>query len=78
MCVFHFLYNFVRNISHSEKNSVEYFHKCTNVVIQSARNYSQISIKLELPRQIFEKYSNTKFHENPSNRSRVFHAGGQT
>jgi len=31
----------------------------------------QILIKLEFSRQIFEKYSNTKFHENPSSGSRV-------
>jgi hypothetical protein len=28
-------------------------------------------MKLEFSRQIFEKYSNIKFHENPSNRGRV-------
>jgi len=31
--------------------------------------------KLEYFRQIFEKYSNIKFHENPSNRSRVVQRG---
>ena len=29
-------------------------------------------------RQIFEKYSNTKFHENPSNGIRVVHADGRS
>jgi len=29
-------------------------------------------MKLELPRQIFEKYSNTKFQENPSSDSWLF------
>jgi len=28
-------------------------------------------MKIEIPRQIFEKYSNTKFRENSSSRSRV-------
>jgi hypothetical protein len=28
-------------------------------------------MKLEFPREIFEKYSNIKFHENPSSGSRV-------
>jgi hypothetical protein len=32
----------------------------------------QILMKLEFSRQIFEKYSNIKFHENPSMESRVF------
>jgi hypothetical protein len=38
-------------------------------------------MKLEFSRQIFEKYSNIKFHENPSGGSRVVQrgwAGGQT
>ena len=32
-------------------------------------------MKLEFFRQIFEKYSNTKFHENPFSGSRVFPYG---
>ena len=34
-------------------------------------------MKLEFPRQIFEKYSNVKFNKNPSSGSRVV-PGGQT
>jgi len=34
-------------------------------------------MKLKFSRQIFEKYSNIKFHENPSGGSRVV-SGGQT
>jgi hypothetical protein len=37
--------------------------------------YCQILKKLEFPRQIFEKYSNIKFHENPSSGSRVVPCG---
>jgi hypothetical protein len=33
------------------------------------RYYCQISIKLEFYRLVFEKYSNTKFNENPSNKN---------
>jgi len=29
-------------------------------------------MKLEFSRQIFEKFSNIKFHENPSNERRIF------
>jgi len=36
---------------------------------------SQILMKLELSRQTFEKLSNIKFHENPSNASRVVPCG---
>jgi len=32
--------------------------------MQSARYSRQILTKLEFSQQIFEKYSNTKFHEN--------------
>jgi len=35
-------------------------------------------MKLEFSPQIFEKYSNKKFHENPSTDSRDAHADGQT
>jgi len=38
-------------------------------------------MKLEFSRQFFEKYSNIKFHENPSSGSRVVSCGqmdGQT
>ena len=46
-----------------------------------ARYSCHILIKRELTRQIFEKYSNIKFHENPSSKSRVVPCGqtdGQT
>jgi hypothetical protein len=61
----------VLNISYSKKNSVRYYHKCTQVFIHIVRYSCQILIKLEFSRQIFEKYSNIKFHENPSSRRRV-------
>jgi len=35
----------------------------------------QVVMKPELSRQIFEKYSSTKFHENPSSGSRVISCG---
>jgi hypothetical protein len=37
------------------------------VSMQSNRYSRQILMKLELSGQIFKKYSNTKFQENPSN-----------
>jgi len=39
--------------------------------MKSARYSCQISVKLEFSEQVFEKYSNVKFHENPSGVSRV-------
>jgi len=35
-------------------------------------------MKLEHSRQLFEKYSNMKFHENPFSVSRLFHSDGRT
>jgi len=35
-------------------------------------------MKLEFTRQIFEKYGNIKFHENPPVGAEFFHADGQT
>jgi hypothetical protein len=35
-------------------------------------------MKLEFSRQIFEKYSNIKFHEIHPVRTELFHADGQT
>jgi len=39
--------------------------------MKSTRYSCQISVKLEFSEQVFEKYSNVKFHENPSGRNRV-------
>ena len=75
MCALIFSTNFIQNISYSKKNSLRYFHNCMYVFAQSARSYSQILIKHEFSLHTFEKFSNIKFHENPSN---FFHADGQT
>jgi len=55
---FWFSTNFVWNFSHSKKNWARHYHKCTC--------YScQILIKLQYFQQIFKKFSNIEFHENP-------------
>ena len=49
--------------------------------MSSNRYSSQNLMKPKMSRQIFEKYSNIKFNENPSSGSRVFPCGrsdGQT
>jgi len=38
----------------------------------------EIFPKLEFSRQIFDKYSDTIFHENPTVGTELFHADGQT
>jgi hypothetical protein len=35
-------------------------------------------MKLEISHQVLEKYTNAKFHENPSVAAKLFHADGQT
>lgn len=45
---------------------------------KSANYYCHISIKLEFSRQVFKKYSNAVFHENPSSGVEIFHADEQT
>ena len=65
-----FATNFVWNIYHTKKKWVRYDHKCISFFTQSTCYYCQILMKLE-KRQIFEKYSNIKFHENSSSGSRV-------
>jgi hypothetical protein len=65
----------ILHISHSKKNSAICYHICTQVFLLSTRYSCQILMKLEFLQQIFEKYSNIKFRENPSIWSRVFPCG---
>ena len=64
MCVLIFSTTFVWNISHSRMNSVKY-HQCMPVFMDKSC-YCHVLRKLEFSQQIFEKFSNIKFHENPS------------
>jgi len=43
--------------------------------MQGTRYSCPILKKYQFSRRIFEKYSNIKFHENPSSGSRVFSCG---
>jgi hypothetical protein len=62
MCVLVFSTTFIWNISHSNKNWARYDQK---LVFTSSIRYScPILVKLQFSREIFEKYSNIKFHEN--------------
>ena len=76
MCVLIFCTNPVWNISHSKQNRARYNQHCMSVFLWSAGFSCQILMKLEFW-HIFEKYSHTKFNENPSNWSRVV-SWGQT
>jgi hypothetical protein len=65
MCVLILSSNFVRNISQSKENPPRY-HKRTYLFMQSTRYSWQIVFKPEFSPHIFEKFSNIKFHVNPS------------
>jgi hypothetical protein len=69
---FDFLYNFVWNISHPRETWATYYLK----YFCKVPGYScKILIKLGFSRQIFEKSSNVKFHENASSGSWIVPLG---
>ena len=72
-----FLYKFVWNIYHFKKNWARNDRKYTLVFMWSTRYSCQILMKREFSRQIFEKWANNKFHENPFSGNPVV-ARGQT
>ena len=75
MCALIFSTTFVWNISQSKKNWARYDQKCVIFFICSIRYSHPISVKPEFSRQFFQKYSNFKFHENPSSGSPVVPCG---
>ena len=68
---FDLLYNSVWNITDSKNNSMRYYRTCPFVFMQNTCYTYRTVIKPEFSRQIIEKYSQIKFHENPSSRSRI-------
>jgi hypothetical protein len=72
MCVLVFCTTFVWNISCSNQNGAGYYHKCMLVLMYSTDCSGQVLIKLVIFKQIFEKYSNVRYHKIPSNWSRGF------
>jgi len=75
MCVLIFCTTFVWNISHAKKNWARYDQKRSMFFMYSTHYSCPILIKLKFSRQVFEKCSNTKFHENPSNCSWIVPCG---
>ena len=79
MTEYHNLYKFstTQRDGHCQirKISARYYHKFTQVFIQITRYSCQSLTKHEFSRRIFEKYSNIKFHENPSNGRRAVPCG---
>ena len=74
-CVCIFSTTFVWNIYNFKKNWATCCHRCISGFMQSTRCSCQILMKLEFSGQIFEKYSNTKFNENPLSESWVVPCG---
>jgi len=75
MCVLFSSSTFIWNISHSKKNWARYDQKCLLIFTYSSCYSCRIWIKLEISQQIFENFSNIKFHENPCSGSRVVPCG---
>ena len=70
ICVLIFSTNFVQKSSLSERNSAHIIinvHRCSHEVCYSC----QIVFKLEYSQQVFEKYPDIKFNENPFSGSRI-------
>jgi hypothetical protein len=65
------------NVYHSKKWA-RFDEKCILVSMGTARYSCRILRKLQFSRQIFEKCSNIKFHENPSCETPVFYADRRT
>jgi hypothetical protein len=65
-CILIFSTTFVWDIYLYRKNRARYDHKFMLVSVWSTRYSCQILMKLGSSREIFETYSYTKFHENPS------------
>jgi len=74
-CALIFYTTFVWNISHSDNNWARCDQKCILFLVQSTSSSCTILMKLKFSRRIFEEYSNTKFHGNPSSWSRIFPCG---
>ena len=70
VCVWSFSTTFSWNIFHSMKNWARYDRISISVFMWSALHSCLALTKLEFSRQIFEKYSNIKFHKKPSSGSR--------
>ena len=75
MCVLIFSTKFVWNISRYKKNWARYDNKCTQVFMYSTGSACYSLVTYEFSRQILEKFSNIKFHENPSSRSPIVSRG---
>jgi hypothetical protein len=70
-CVLISAASFIGNICHSKNNWASYDQNYITVFMWSNCYFIRILVKLEISRQLFEKYVNIKFHTNPSSGSTV-------
>jgi len=75
ICVSSLSTTFVWNIFRYKKNWVRYDKKYTAVSVYITLHSFPVLMKLELIQQIFEKYSNIKFHEDSSRGNRIVPCG---
>jgi hypothetical protein len=68
---FDLLSKFVRNVAHSKNNSSSCYHKARRYSCKMSVSFSHILTKLTFSRQFLDKYSDIKFHKNPSRGSRT-------
>ena len=69
---------FVRNISHDKKNSVRYYHECTQVFMDSTCTSCQIVIELYFSQQILKNPNISKFMKIHPVEAELFHVDRQT
>ena len=78
MCFFIFSTTLSETILILRRIYARYNHNSANVFMKNTRDSSQILMKLEFSRQIFEIYPRIIFNEGRPVGSDLFHANGQT
>lgn len=78
MCIFVSSTSSAWNIYHSVKKSLRYYHKCTQVLMQSTCYFYQILIKLEFPQHILKNTHVSNFVKIQPVGAELFHVDRQT
>jgi len=77
MCVFTFSATFFRYVSHCEKNSATYYHKCTYISLKVPVIFSDCKQNYFF-QHIFEKSLNIKWMKIRPVGDELFHGDGRT
>ena len=78
ICIFVFYKTSVWHIYYFKKDLARYCYKCENVFMWNTRYSFRILIEFDFFRQIFEKITNTQFHQIRLVGAELFHADRQT